>query len=110
MVKQNITKGGRVMKDRICLMVMVLMVAGVLFAGVASAQNFPILDRVAEKVIQKYQAANCEQLWQEKGKPKSAEEERVVQILKSDPQMRQEFINKVAAPIANKMFECGMIP
>jgi hypothetical protein len=110
MVKQNITKGGRVMRDRICLMVMVLMVAGLLFAGFASAQQFPILDRVAEKVIQKYQAANCEQLWQEKGKPKSAEEERVVQILKSDPQMRQEFINKVAAPIANKMFECGMIP
>ena len=23
---------------------------------------------------------------------------------------RQAFINKVAAPIANKMFECGMIP
>jgi hypothetical protein len=110
MVKQNITKGGRVMKDRICLMVMVLMVAGVLFAGVASAQNFPILDRVAEKVIQKYQAANCEQLWQEKGKPKSPEEERVVNLLRNDPQMRQEFINKVAAPIANKMFECGMIP
>jgi hypothetical protein len=110
MVKQNITKGGRVMKDRICLMVMVLMVAGLSFAGFSSAQQFPILDRVAEKVIQKNQAANCEQLWQEKGKPKSAEEERVVQILKSDPQMRQEFINKVAAPIANKMFECGMIP
>jgi hypothetical protein len=49
-------------------------------------------------------------LWEAKGKPKSAEEERVVNILRSDPQMRQEFINKVAAPIANKMFECGMIP
>jgi len=24
--------------------------------------------------------------------------------------MRSAFINKVAAPIANKMFECGMIP
>jgi hypothetical protein len=24
--------------------------------------------------------------------------------------MRTLFINKVAAPIANKMFECGMIP
>ena len=36
--------------------------------------------------------------------------ERVIAMLKSDPQMRQAFINKVAAPIANKMFECGMIP
>jgi hypothetical protein len=31
-------------------------------------------------------------------------------MLKSDAQMRAAFINKVAAPIANKMFECGMIP
>ena len=32
------------------------------------------------------------------------------QMLKSDSQMRAAFINKIAAPIANKMFECGMIP
>ncbi len=80
-----------------------------LFAGVARAQ-YPILDRVANKVIQKYQQSSCEQLWQRKGKPKSAEEQRVVGFLRSDPQMRTVFINKVAAPIANKMFECGMIP
>jgi len=27
-----------------------------------------------------------------------------------DAQMRAELLNKVAAPIANKMFECGLIP
>jgi hypothetical protein len=31
-------------------------------------------------------------------------------MLKSDPQMRQAFIDKIAAPVANKMFDCGMIP
>jgi hypothetical protein len=31
-------------------------------------------------------------------------------LLKQNPQLRTEFINKVAAPIVNKMFECGMIP
>jgi hypothetical protein len=31
-------------------------------------------------------------------------------MLKADPQMRAAFIAKVAPPIANKMFECGMIP
>ena len=31
-------------------------------------------------------------------------------MLQGDPQMRAAFINKVAGPIANKMFECGMIP
>jgi len=78
-------------------------------AGVAYAQ-FPIMDRVADKVVQKYQSASCEQLWQQKGQPKSEEEQRVIGFLKSDPQMRQAFFNKVSGPIVNKMFECGMIP
>ena len=29
---------------------------------------------------------------------------------REDPQMRQAFFNQIAAPIVNKMFECGMIP
>ncbi len=74
----------------------------------------PIMDMVANKVIQKYQNATCEQLRQERaqgqGQPKSAEEQRAIGILRQDPNMRTAFLNKVAAPIANKMFECGMIP
>src|SRR5271165_1975653 len=84
-----------------------------LFAGVAVAQ-FPIMDKVANKVIQKYQNSSCEQLWQEKaqnqGKPKSAEEQRAIEILHSDPQMQAAFFAKVSAPIVSKMFQCGMIP
>ena len=79
-------------------------------AGLAYAQQFPMLDAVANKVVQKYQSSTCEQLWQKKGQPKSPEEQRVVGMLKSDPAMRTEFINRVAAPIVNKMFECGLIP
>ncbi|HXX83290.1 MAG TPA: hypothetical protein VEN29_04835 [Casimicrobiaceae bacterium] len=79
-------------------------------AGVAYAQQFPILDAVANKVVQKYQGMTCEQLWQQKSQPKGPEEQRIVGMLKSDPAMRTEFLNRVAAPIANKMFECGMIP
>jgi hypothetical protein len=43
-------------------------------------------------------------------RPKSAEEQRVIALLKSDPQLRTAFMNKVAGPISNKMFDCGMIP
>src|SRR5438046_6913000 len=85
-----------------------------LLCAAVNAQQFPIMDRIAEKVIQKYQQSTCEQLWQErteKGKaPKPQMEQEALQMLKSDPQMRTAFINKVAAPIASKMFECGMIP
>jgi hypothetical protein len=89
--------------------IILLSVATLVAAGVAYAQ-YPIMDRLAGKVIQKYQSSSCEQLWQQKGQPKSPEEERVVGFLKSDPQMRQAFFNKVSGPIVNKMFECGMIP
>jgi len=70
------------------------------------------LDLVANKVIQKYQGSTCEQLWVKKSQknPPSAEEQKILDFLHSDPQMRAVFINKVAAPIASKMFECGMIP
>ncbi len=85
-----------------------------LLCAAVNAQQYPVMDRIADKVIQKYQQSTCEQLWQErsqKGKaPKPPMEQQALQMLKSDPQMRGAFINKVAAPIANKMFECGMIP
>jgi hypothetical protein len=79
-------------------------------AGVVYAQQFPVLDAVANKVVQKYQSSSCEQLMQKRGQPKSPEEQRVVGMLRKDAAMRAEFLNRVAAPIANKMFECGLIP
>jgi hypothetical protein len=75
-------------------------------------QQYPIMDKVADKIIQKYQTSTCEQLWVKKSEKTapSPEEQKAIAFLKSDPQMRAAFINKVAPPIANKMFECGMIP
>jgi hypothetical protein len=78
-------------------------------AGVASSQ-YPILDMVANEVIQKYQNATCEQLWEQRGKAKSQRAQELIELLRANPQLREEFINKVAAPIANKMFDCGLIP
>ena len=88
---------------------LVVLVSALCAAGIAAGQG-RILDMVANKVISKYQTASCEQLWQQKGQPKSPEEQKAVEFLRNDPQARTAFLNKVAAPIANKMFECGMIP
>jgi len=83
-----------------------------LLAGVAALSNgqYRYWTRPPNKVIQKYQYSSCEQLWQEREQPKSQREQEAVNFLRSDPQMRAMFINRVAAPVANKMFECGMIP
>ena len=80
-----------------------------LFAGAVRA-DYPLMNIVADKVIDKYKNATCEQLWEQKGKPKTDQEKNVIEILKDDPQMRTAFVDKIAAPVVNKMFECGMVP
>jgi hypothetical protein len=87
--------------------------AGVmLYVSVGSAQQYPVMDMIANKVIAKYQNSTCEQLWEKKSQktPPTQQEQNAIAMLKSDPQMRQAFIDKIAAPVANKMFDCGMIP
>jgi len=81
-----------------------------LFAGTAAAEQYPLMDMMADRVIQRYREASCEQLWERRGKPKPEEEKNLIQLMRGDPQMRTAFINKIAAPVANKMFECGMVP
>ena len=97
--------------------IVVMAIASVsFFLGIADAQEerYPIMERLAQKVIQKYQTSSCQEIAMMKAHPptgkKAAVEARAVEILRGDPQMRQEFINRVAPPIANKLFECGMIP
>ena len=96
------------MNNRIYVLSVVSVVLG--FVGVASARQYPIIDEIAHKVVQKYRNASCEQLWQQRGQPKSPREQEAIQALRNDPQMRAAFIDRVAAPIANKMFECGLLP
>lgn len=87
-----------------------LAAATIMASACVGAQQFPVADNVADKVVQKYQSMTCEQLWAQKAQPKSAEEQRVIGILQQNPQMRAEFINRIAGVVVNKMFDCGMVP
>ena len=77
-------------------------------------ESYPLMEQVAQRVIQHYQTSSCQALEQERSQPptvqKAQMEQRAMQVLQNDPQMRTEFLNRVAAPIANKLFECGLIP
>ena len=87
------------------------LIAFLLYVGIASSQeSYPIMEKIAQKVIQKYQTSSCQQLAMEKSQPPTQTEQQAVKMMRADPQMRTAFINIVAAPIANKLFECGMIP
>ena len=88
---------------------MAAFVAVLMFAGVAAAQGM-LLDYAADKVIQKYQNSTCEQLKAMRDEPKSERDKLAIDFLRNDTQARIAFIDKIAAPVANKMFECGMFP
>lgn len=78
-------------------------------AGGAIAQ-YALVDMIAKNVVEKYSSATCEQLWEARGKPKTAEQQQFITMLRNDGGMRTEFLNRIAGPVANKMFECGLIP
>ncbi len=72
-----------------------------------------VVELVAERVVTHYQTSSCETLAQERSHPNAQRAEIVqhaAQVLRDDPQVRMEFLNRVAAPVANKLFECGLIP
>jgi hypothetical protein len=55
----NFTKGESMNRHFIVMAAVLVMFC----AGIAGAQEYPILDKIAEKVIAKYQQSSCEQLW-----------------------------------------------
>jgi len=84
-----------------------------LFYGQAT-QQYPIADKVADKIIAKYQTSTCEQLKEKKQQGHGGQDEqmqtKVLELLKNDKAMREHFLNRIAGPVVNKMFECGMVP
>ena len=87
----------------------VVMISALIVADVASAQGM-LLDFAADKVIKKYQTATCDELKAQRKEPPTDKEKEAIEFLRNDSQARIFFINKVAAPVLNKMYDCGMIP
>jgi hypothetical protein len=83
--------------------------AGLLIAAPVRAQS-PVVNLVAKKVIERYQKSTCDQLWAARSERRGSQEQRVLDMLNDDPQLRQTFIDQVAGPVMNKLFVCGMIP
>jgi hypothetical protein len=86
------------------------MVAAVLAASPAAHAQGMMLDYAADRVIEKYAKSTCEELKAMRDKPQSEKEKLALDFLRGDDQARKAFIDKIAAPVANKMFECGMFP
>ena len=89
--------------------VVVIAVLILVIAAGAWAGRGRFLDVAADRVIQKFQGSSCEQLQAKKDEPKSTMEKVAVAFLRSDHEARIAFIDKIAAPVMNKMLECGLI-
>jgi hypothetical protein len=89
--------------------VMVMFCAAFGVSGGAFAQGM-MMDFLADQVIKKFEGATCAQLRLQKGQPKSLKEKEAIAFLRNDSQARVAFLDKVAPPVANKLFECGLIP
>src|SRR3954454_8976535 len=87
---------------------MVVGISALMAAGAASAQGM-LLDAAADKVIAKYQAATCDELKAQKKQPATDKEKEAVEFLRNDAKARTSFIDKTAAPVLNKMFDCGIL-
>jgi hypothetical protein len=84
-------------------------VLSLIAAGAVFAQGI-LLDFAADKVIKKFQDGTCEQLKAQKNEPRSEKDKMAIEFLRHDSQARVAFIDKIAAPVLNKMFECDLIP
>ena len=87
----------------------VVFVSAMVVAGAVAAQGM-LVEAAANKVIQKYQTASCDQLKTQKSEPPSAKEKIALDLLRDDPKARVAFVDQIAAPVLNKTFECNMIP
>jgi type III secretory pathway component EscR len=95
----------------------VALIFAMLFAHPASAQlreriKNKVVDDVATQMVGEIQNDSCPEfeamLRQRKSGDSSSNKTR--SMMKSDPAMRERFINKVAGPLLNKMIDCDLLP
>jgi hypothetical protein len=86
-----------------------LFVSALIVARAAAAQDM-LVDAAADKVIKKFEAATCDELKAQRKEPPSEKEKIALDLLRDDRKARVAFIDKIAAPVLNKMFECSIIP
>jgi hypothetical protein len=86
-----------------------LFVSALIVARGAAAQDM-LVDAAADKVIKKFEAATCDELKAQRKEQPSEKEKIALDLLRDDPKARVAFIDKIAAPVLNKLFECSIIP
>ena len=61
-------------------------------------------------MVQKYRSSSCDQLKAMRRAGPSLREKATLAYLRNDDQARISLINKIAVPVANRIFVCGVFP
>lgn len=90
-------------------------ISATLFTSPASAQlrdkiKNKVVDDVANQMVTEIQNDSCPQFQAMLKQSKGGNSSKAGGMMKSDPAMRERFINKVAGPLLNKMIDCDMLP
>ena len=75
-----------------------------LYVSMAQAQ-YPMMDMVANKVIQKYQSSTCEQLWEKKAKkapPSQQEQNAITDAEERSADARRPSSTKLPLPLPTR--------
>jgi len=88
----------------------IIVVVLVVVIGGGWASRGKAVDLAADEVIKKFQSASCEQLKAQKDEPPTVMKKVALSVLHDDEKVRVAFIDRIAAPVLNKMIECGMAP
>lgn len=69
-----------------------------------------VVDDVANQMVTEIQNDSCPQFEAMLKQRKGGSSNKAGGMMKSDPAMRERFVNKVAGPLVNKMIDCDLLP
>jgi hypothetical protein len=78
--------------------------------------NGRMFDTLTDGVVQGINASSCDefaariQAARNQGSSGGGMKDRMKVMMAKNPEMRRQLINKLAGPIANKLFDCNLIP
>ncbi len=79
-------------------------------AGMRDRMKAKAVDGVATDMVNTIQTSSCPQFAMMMQSHKSGGDSSQSDKMKNDPATRQQFVDKVAGPLLNKMIDCDMLP
>lgn len=106
-VKLEAIREGIQMSQEIRYFVIILVLCSAGYVGIQD-HRYSEIDILAQKVIDTYQRISCEDIVTKRSEILQVNEQ-IVKIMHESVDIRRKFINRIAAPVANKLFACGLI-